>query len=130
MHRRALTYCLLAFYLFAATGLEVRAHYCGEELESITFFGDPEKNCCGDAEAAMGCCHDEVVKADLSDDQRPAPTYLPAPAESSFSLAPYPPVFNLRIPPFIHDDRLPAGSHGPPRNPATPIYLMDRVLRL
>ena len=132
MHRKTWSYCLLLLYLLAATGLEVRAHYCGDALQSISMAGDPEKDCCGDREMTSRCCYDKVVKVECADDQYTVKTALRAPAVE-FSLAlvppavvfsdfrPYRPAFSQRLKPL---------SRGPLRSSSRPIFLLNQVFRI
>jgi hypothetical protein len=130
VYRKFWSYSLLIFYLFAATGVEVRAHYCGAELHSITLYGDAEKGCCGDAEAAAGCCHDEIVKSDLSEDQHLAKVLKQAAPDVSWLIS-LPAVFSGVSPlPSAPETRSVPLRHSPPRSPGVAIYLANQVFRI
>jgi hypothetical protein len=132
VYRKTWSYCLLLLYFLAATGLEVRAHYCGNELRSISIAGDVEKGCCGDREKAAGCCHDKVVKVDCPDDQHKVKTAPHAPAVE-FSLAIVPPALDFSEPrqyQLAFSPRLKPLRRGPLRSPSRPIFLLNQVFRI
>jgi hypothetical protein len=61
---------MVVVYLTTAIGVPVYLHYCGGELEKITFLVKT-KSCCGDEEQEdmdNGCCEDENAVARYSPD--------------------------------------------------------------
>lgn len=48
-------------YVFSTIGISVISHYCGGELEGVSFFTKPD-SCCGGDEEDMeeGCCTNKV----------------------------------------------------------------------
>jgi hypothetical protein len=130
VYRKICSYSLLIFYLLAATGVEIRAHYCGTDLHSITLYGDVEKGCCGDDEAAAGCCHDKIVRSDLSDDQHVTKVLKQAAPDVAFVFSPPAvfPIFHL-LPPSPESLLTPVW-YSPPRSPGVAIYLVNQVFRI
>ena len=60
-------------YLLAVSGIMVTAHYCGQEIESLSFFSDNNKCIGGDCDdepgESDGCCKDKTIAAKVTNDQ-------------------------------------------------------------
>lgn len=62
---RKVSHIVVSLLLLTSTmGLTLSAHYCGENLKSISFAGDSE-SCC---DIPQGCCHDEAGTFRIDDD--------------------------------------------------------------
>ena len=62
---RKVSHIVISLLLLTSTmGLTLSAHYCGDNLKSISVTGDPE-SCCDIPE---GCCHDEADTFRIDDD--------------------------------------------------------------
>jgi len=62
---RKVSHIVISLLLLTSTiGLTLSAHYCGEDLKSISVLADPE-SCCDIPE---GCCHDEADTFRIDDD--------------------------------------------------------------
>lgn len=57
----------VSIYVFSTIGISVFTHYCGNEVESISYL-TKGKSCCGDEDNAMDCCKDEVTHLSLKSD--------------------------------------------------------------
>ncbi len=57
----------ISSYVFSTIGISVFTHYCGDEIESISYL-TKAKSCCGDEDEAMDCCKDEVTHLSLKSD--------------------------------------------------------------
>jgi hypothetical protein len=57
----------VSIYVFSTIGISVFTHYCGDEIESISYL-TKAKSCCGDEDEAMDCCKDEVTHFSLKSD--------------------------------------------------------------
>jgi hypothetical protein len=60
---------MLAVYLITAIGIPVYMHYCGGELEQVSFLVESD-SCCGEEEEDMdpGCCANENTFARYAPD--------------------------------------------------------------
>jgi hypothetical protein len=62
---------VVCIYVFSTIGISVFSHYCGDELEKVSFF-TKTNSCCGDDESdeAMesGCCKDELTHIAFKED--------------------------------------------------------------
>ncbi len=59
------SHIVISLLLLTATmGITLSAHYCGEDLKSISVLADPD-SCC---DISVGCCHDEADTFRLDDD--------------------------------------------------------------
>lgn len=87
---------IMFIYLLAVSGLMVTAHYCGQEIESLSFFSDNNKCIGGDCndkpEESDGCCKDKTIAAKVTNDQD---------AVSAFKLKPQPAEF-AALPPNVY----------------------------
>lgn len=55
-------------YLASVAEVSFHSHFCGKKFQYTTLYKAKEKNsCCGEHGKESGCCHDEVVKADIDD---------------------------------------------------------------
>ena len=132
MPRCLLSISLLLLYLVPVFGVQATGHYCGQRLESVSLSGSDEKGCCADSQQMpAGCCHDQVVKMQVSDDQQATASFdLPV---FSFVWAELPsaaPITLLRTLPAEPKRLFSPVCHAPPRSAATPIYLANRMFRI
>lgn len=61
---------VVCIYVFSTIGVSVFSHYCGGELEKVSFF-TKTNSCCGDeSDEAMesGCCKNEVSHIAFKED--------------------------------------------------------------
>ena len=58
--KKALPILLATFYFICATGIYVHAHFCADELSSVSYFAlnDAHDCGCGEEEEAGDCCED------------------------------------------------------------------------
>lgn len=58
--KKALHILLATFYFVCASGVYVHAHFCADELSSVSYFAmQDDKDCgCGDEESGNSCCKD------------------------------------------------------------------------
>ena len=62
---RKISHIVISILLLTSTmGITLSAHYCGENLKSISVLADPV-SCC---DIPDGCCHDEADSFKLEDD--------------------------------------------------------------
>ena len=62
---RKVGHIVIALLLLTSTmGLTLSAHYCGENLKSISVAGEPD-SCC---DIPAGCCHDEAETFRIDND--------------------------------------------------------------
>ena len=62
---KKISHIVISLLLLTSTvGITLSAHYCGENLKSISISADPE-SCC---DIPDGCCHDEADTFRLEDD--------------------------------------------------------------
>jgi len=65
--RKYLALLLLLLYLPTVNGIQVCAHYCGNALQSISFYTHAdEADCCG-TEKKADCCHEKVKVCKLDE---------------------------------------------------------------
>ena len=58
---------ILSLYLFSISGLAAQIHYCGGELETISFgFQESTKCCCDGVSKCNNCCKNEEFKPSVS----------------------------------------------------------------
>lgn len=64
---------IMFIYLLAVSGIMVTAHYCGQQIESLSFFSNTSKCIDGDCDDKSGendgCCKDKTIAAKVSNDQ-------------------------------------------------------------
>lgn len=61
---KKVSHILLSFLLLVTTtGLTINRHYCGDNLESISIFSEPQ-SCC----EMPNCCHNESIVIQLEED--------------------------------------------------------------
>ncbi len=63
MLKKSLHILISILLLFATAGISISAHYCGDNLKSVSFMSTPP-SCCDDA----SCCHNETHFYQLDDD--------------------------------------------------------------
>jgi hypothetical protein len=106
MHmRRLLSIIMLPIYLLATGGMAIAKHYCGGELEHVSFVGNSDCCCsdeaCGDNSEASdeGCCKDEIDYLKVASDQESIQVaHLPT-SDVAFCAS---------LPNFYHSQRYPA----------------------
>lgn len=77
MLKKASHIFLSALLLISTMGMAVSKHYCGENLVSVSFYGEAD-SCCGDSD----CCHNENQNYKVKDDfSAPQISNIPALAE-------------------------------------------------
>ncbi len=68
--RKFLSISCLFLYLISSLGLTLKAHYCGGDLASLSFFN--KENCCCEENRngrPDNCCKDEIKTIKILDDQ-------------------------------------------------------------
>lgn len=64
---------IMFIYLLAVSGIMVTVHYCGQEMESLSFFSKSdqcdENECNDEPGKSDGCCQDKTVAAKVTNDQ-------------------------------------------------------------
>ena len=123
----AITLCFV--YFFAAAGVSINVHYCGGEVEEVSFFSYGEKSCCCGNEAEAGCCKDELSYIKLNDShQHSAPAGIPT-CEFVYLEAISSP---LALQLLTAEKELQTASispHGPPLDSKLPVFLkIQRLL--
>ncbi len=58
-------------YLFIASGLTLRLHYCGDKLKNISLNArGSEEGCCGNKKKSKRCCHEKTASVKIKDSHR------------------------------------------------------------
>jgi len=78
--KRLLVIPVMFIYLLAVSGIMITAHYCGQQMESVSIFAQKSTGCaegeCGDeSEKNDGCCNDKVVAAKVTTAQNTVNSY-------------------------------------------------------
>jgi hypothetical protein len=64
---------IMFIYLLAVSGIMVTVHYCGQEMESLSFFSKSDKcdetECNDEPGKSDGCCQDKTVAAKVTNEQ-------------------------------------------------------------
>ncbi|RYE24483.1 MAG: hypothetical protein EOP51_07225 [Sphingobacteriales bacterium] len=64
---------IMFVYLLAVSGIMVTAHYCGQEMESLSFFSKSdqcdESECNDEPGKSDGCCEDKTVAVKIANEQ-------------------------------------------------------------
>lgn len=129
--RKIFIFILAVVYLAASTGVMMQRHYCMNRLVgwSLTQQQDDMCNKCGmdKSDKKKGCCNDEAIKVKISDDQQS--NFITVHFESPV----YPAVHDH----VVYESLLPVSSlhkyitgHGPPGDPAIPVFLRNNVFRI
>ena len=127
--KKATAILLLFLFLFTNSGMAVNVHWCKGKITSIKFFEDDEHGCkCGKKPMKRNCCKDKTVVFKAKID--PAKV-------NQFSFKIYLPKIEL-APSLLTEITATAKPqhftpdfyHPPPFKPKTPIYLLDRVIRI
>ncbi len=119
----------MAIYMASAVGFSFSFHYCGGHYKGICFTSDTEKGCCGKNEHKTNCCEDKVVKAKFKDDHSSSAKAILAKIFSPQAIQQYPALFNHKVI-YVAQLTYVANDSSPPFTPSTPLYLMNRVLRI
>lgn len=129
--KRIITIALTLLYLMPAIGINGTAHYCGEEIASITIngLGSSEKCGCGSERMKKNCCHDEIFSFQLEDDHCKTPLFL-FNIERSLDFFPaiITPIYFYFNASFFHEEVY--YSHSPPDNVRIHSYIMHQVFRV
>ena len=59
--KRFLSISIAAIYLLIITGLQVTAHYCHGELESVKIIVENDPCCCSNGEMDNNCCSNDNI---------------------------------------------------------------------
>jgi hypothetical protein len=101
-------------YVTAAAGIPVYLHYCGGELEEISYL-TKTSNCCGDSEPEDdGCCKNEGLVLKCNPDitlQNKSVDLKKVHVQQLFSFI----RFSFTLAPLLQLDPLPLPSDPPPR---------------
>ena len=121
---------LMLLYLIPAIGVNVSAHFCGEELASLSHAVARETKCfCGSRETKKPCCEDKQVKIKIDDNQQKAELLTQKfsnPFHIQFTI---PAVLEI---PYVFKSAEPFNYsyYNPPNRYKQPIYLLNRVFRI
>ena len=84
--RKYLFACLVAAYLGSILGLPVYYHYCGGELEEVSYLVKPSGCCEDEGDEPDGCCSNETMvlvnAADFTSKHSESLSPLPMPAHT------------------------------------------------
>lgn len=80
---------IMLMYLFAVSGIMVSAHYCGQEMESLSLFaekgGCDEGECGDESEQSDDCCKDKTFTAKIDTEQNLVSTFKLKLSDNSFA---------------------------------------------
>lgn len=67
--KKFLLFTVLIIYTTIASGVNLKFHYCGGKIKSVSFAGmhDDEKGCCGKKMKSKKCCHDKSTSIKLKE---------------------------------------------------------------
>jgi hypothetical protein len=67
--RHILSITVAFLYLLLSTGVQISAHYCHGELESVRILTESKSCCCGHSEMSGECCSNENISLQADIDQ-------------------------------------------------------------
>lgn len=128
MLKKLFTITLCFIYFFAAAGVSINVHYCGGEVEEVSFFSQGEKSCCCGNESEAGCCKDELSYIKLNDSHQQS-THVSIPhSEFVFLKAFYGPLALQFSAAAKELSPLAVSPHGPPLISRLPLFLQNQRL--
>jgi hypothetical protein len=76
--KKILAILLLCCYAISSNGIYISKHFCGGQLETISYYKKVSRCCCVDEEVSVNddCCNDVASFSKLSTDQEVSNKYL------------------------------------------------------
>ena len=120
---------LLFLFLITNSGMTVSAHWCGGKLASIHFFSDDGHRCpCGKRAMKPGCCKDKTVTLKAIKDPAKVNQFAFKIAIPKLEVAS--PVFTEISLSAQFEHSVSDFYHPPPLISKSPLFLLDRVIRI
>lgn len=129
--KKFLVTLLMLLYLIPAVGVTFSAHFCGEELASISHsVTEAEKCLCGMQPMKKSCCEDKQLQIKMDDNQQKTELLSPKFSNPFHILFSIPSVLEI---PFVfqsNNDRNHSFYNPPQLFFKRHIYLLNNVLRI
>lgn len=128
--KKAAAILFLLLFLFTNSGIALNVHWCGGKIASVDFFSDGKHNCpCGKKANTGRCCKDKTVTLKANHELAKAHQFVVK--VSLPKLEKIGSVIQIEIATILEKEFFSSGFyHPPPYKPRTPIFLLDRVIRI
>lgn len=103
----------VSLYLLSITGVAVKLHFCGEELNAVIFSGADADCGCEVGCEEDGCCHDKAFYLKVQTDHVVAGNVIEPNPSQSVALLPSEPIYSVANIPSVYDIHY-INLHGPP----------------
>ena len=127
--KKAAAILFLFLFLFTNSGMAVNVHWCGGKIASVDFFSDGKHHCpCGKKMRTGGCCKDKTVTLKANHELAKVNQFalkISLPKFEMLEARETEIVSSTQLQHFTSDF-----YHPPPYKPRTPIFLLDRVIRI
>ncbi len=112
------------FYIFASAGINMKLHFCGGSLQSISFNGNAHDKGCCEKKSTKDCCKTQQVSFKISSTQEQLTKVNIPSVTSSQPLFTTTTIQTLRAPRFVYC----CLQSKPPLNTSAAIHLLHGVL--
>ncbi len=127
--KKATTFLLLFLFLFTTSGMAVNVHWCRGKITSVKFWAGEEHGCkCGKKAMKRSCCQDKTIVFKANVDPAKSNQFAIKTQAQRFeilSVMKTEIVSSIQLEHSVSDFYYP-----PPFKPRTPIFLLDRVIRI